>query len=80
MVEVDMGNDQRLDTADIETDRCEFGAWRSICTLLQTTIDQQALRFIKVKLVTRTGYTAGATVMGKAGIFHTAARSPGQGK
>lgn len=77
MVDVHVGEDQRLNAPHVETKGCGLCARRCIGTLLQTTIDQQADTVVKVKLVTRPGDTSGAAMMRKDGEFHAAAYSPG---
>lgn len=70
-----MGDDQSLDTLDIESERREFCARGNVGALLETTVYQQASDCIEVELMARTGNTPGAAVMGKGRIFH-AAHSP----
>jgi len=73
---MNVSDNQRLNATDIEADRSKFGTRRSVSTLFQTTVDQQAGGAIEVQLVAGTGYAPGTTMMRKGGKFHTAARSP----
>jgi uncharacterized Zn-binding protein involved in type VI secretion len=60
-----MGCNQRPDTADIEIDAVVFTAVAitGFTTLKQTTINQQAVVLVNVKLVARTGDTLACTVV-----------------
>lgn len=72
MVEMDMGDDQGLNTLDIKSEGGGFCTGRRITSLFQPAVDQQTGGWAEVQLVTGPGDTPGTTVMGKAGIFHAA--------
>ncbi|MNR34468.1 hypothetical protein D3C85_1522430 [compost metagenome] len=67
-----MGDDQALDALHAETEWCRCCAWRGLGALLQAAVDQQTGGRVEVQLMAGAGDAAGATVMGKDGIFHAA--------
>ncbi len=67
-----MGDDQGLDALHVETEWRRWCAWRGIGALLQAAIDQQAGERVEVQLMAGARDAAGATMMGKNGIFHAA--------
>ncbi|MNP00718.1 hypothetical protein D3C76_925130 [compost metagenome] len=72
VVEMHMGDDQGLDALHAETEWCRCCAWRGLGALLQAAVDQQAGGRVEVQLMAGASDAAGATMMGKDGIFHTA--------
>ncbi|MNJ53889.1 hypothetical protein D3C81_1175230 [compost metagenome] len=67
-----MGDDQGLDALHLEAERRRCCAWCCVGALLQAAVDQQAGGRVEVQLMAGAGDAAGATVMGKDGIFHAA--------
>jgi len=67
-----MGDDQGLDAVHIKTERRRCCSWRCLGALLQAAVDQQAGGQVEVQLMAGASDAAGATMMGKDGIFHAA--------